>query len=341
MAQFINPFTDFGFKKIFGEEISKDLLISFLNELLKGEQEIKDITFLNNENLPEFVTERAVIYDIFCTTNTGEQIIVEMQYRRQANFKDRALYYVSKAIAAQGVMGPDWQFDIKTVYGVFFMNFTFDRAKRGYCYHDGALPESDSPTPTLQKKEKLRTDIILADRDTGELFNGKLRQIFLELPYFNKNEKECVSNFERWIYVLKNMEKLERMPFKAKDAVFKRLEEIGSLLMLDSDQRRRYDNSLDNYRDNAATMAYAESVAREEGMEKGIQQGIQKGIEQGIEQGIEKGKKEGIMEGIKAGVEKGKLATTREIARSLKAVNTNIEIIASVTGLSLEEINTL
>ena len=154
-------------------------------------------------------------------------------------------------------------------------------------------------------------------------------------------KKECVSNFERWIYVLKNMGKLERMPFKAKDAVFKRLEEIGSLLMLDSDQRRRYDNSLDNYRDNAATMAYAESVAREEGMEKGIQQGIQKGIEKGIEQGIEKGKKEGIMEGIKAGVEKGKLATTREIARSLKAVNTNIEIIASVTGLSLEEINTL
>ena len=158
-------------------------------------------------------------------------------------------------------------------------------------------------------------------------------------------KKECVSNFERWIYVLKNMEKLERMPFKAKDAVFKRLEEIGSLLMLDSDQRRRYDNSLDNYRDNAATMAYAESVAREEGMEKGIQQGIekgiQKGIEKGIEQGIVKGKKEGIMEGIKAGVEKGKLATTREIARSLKAVNTNIEIIASVTGLSLEEINTL
>ena len=158
-------------------------------------------------------------------------------------------------------------------------------------------------------------------------------------------KKECVSNFERWIYVLKNMEKLERMPFKAKDAVFKRLEEIGSLLMLDSDQRRRYDNSLDNYRDNAATMAYAESVAREEGMEKGIEQGIeqgiQKGIEKGIEQGIVKGKKEGIMEGIKAGVEKGKLATTREIARSLKAVNTNIEIIASVTGLSLEEINTL
>ena len=135
------------------------------------------------------------------------------------------------------------------------------------------------------------------------------------------------------------------MPFKAKDAVFKRLEEIGSLLMLDSDQRRRYDNSLDNYRDNAATMAYAESVAREEGMEKGIEQGIeqgiQKGIEKGIEQGIVKGKKEGIMEGIKAGVEKGKLATTREIARSLKAVNTNIEIIASVTGLSIEEINTL
>ena len=331
MAHFINPFTDFGFKKIFGEEISKDLLISFLNELLRGEKEIEDITFLNGEKLPELPDSRSVIYDIFCVTNTGEQIIVEMQYKRQANFKERSLYYVAKAIAAQGVKGPGWQFDVKTVYGVFFMNFTFDKAQRGYCYHDE--PMADNMLSTSKKEGKMRTDVILADRDTGELFNGKLRQIFLELPYFNKKETECESNFERWIYVLKNMENLERMPFKAQDAVFKRLEDIGNLLTLDSDQRRQYDNSLDNFRDNAATMAYAESVAREEGMEKGMAKGIEKGMEQGMEQGLEKG--------LEQGMEKGKSTATYQIAKSLKSLHTNTETIATVTGLSVEEIDKL
>jgi predicted transposase/invertase (TIGR01784 family) len=335
MAHFINPFTDFGFKKIFGEEISKDLLISFLNELLKGEKEIKDITFLNNEKLPEFADSRSVIYDIFCETNTGEQIIVEMQYKRQANFKERSLYYVAKAIAAQGTTGPGWQFDVKTVYGVFFMNFTFDKAQRGFTYHDE--PTSNDTHPSPNKKGKLRTDVILADRDTGEQFNGKLRQIFLELPYFTKNENECVSNFERWIYVLKNMENLERMPFKAQGAVFKRLEEIGNLLTLDSDQRRQYDTSLDNFRDNAATMAYAESVAREEGMEKGREEGREKGREEGREEGIQKG----IEKGIEKGMEKGQTKATYKIAKSLKLLNTNAEIISSVTGLSIEDINNI
>lgn len=343
MAHFINPFTDFGFKKIFGEEISKDLLISFLNELLKGEKEIKDITFLNNENLPEFTQSRSVIYDIFCETITGEQIIVEMQYKRQANFKERSLYYVAKAIAAQGVTGPEWQFDVKTVYGVFFMNFTFAKARRGYTYHDEPTPDDNQPCSN--KQGKMRTDVILADRDTGEQFNGKLRQIFLELPYFNKKENECESNFERWIYVLKNMEKLERMPFKAQGAVFKRLEDIGNLLTLDRDQRRQYDNSLDNFRDNAATMAYAESVAREEGMGKGMEEGIEKGMQQGLEQGLEQGMQQGMQQGLEQGMqqglEQGKSATTRQIATSLKSANTNIEIIASVTGLSIEEINNL
>lgn len=79
MGRFINPFTDYGFKKIFGQEISKDLLIDFLNDLLKGERVITDLTFLNNEQLPEWEDARALIYDIHCTTDTGEKIIVEMQ----------------------------------------------------------------------------------------------------------------------------------------------------------------------------------------------------------------------------------------------------------------------
>ena len=83
MGRFINPFTDFGFKFLFGREVEKELLIDFLNDLLVGEHVITDIQFLNNEQQPEVKTERGLIYDIYCRTNTGEHIIVEMQNREQ------------------------------------------------------------------------------------------------------------------------------------------------------------------------------------------------------------------------------------------------------------------
>ncbi|MEG0456335.1 MAG: Rpn family recombination-promoting nuclease/putative transposase, partial [Bacteroides sp.] len=191
MSRFINPFTDYGFKKIFGQEVSKDLLLDFLNVLLEGERVITDLTFLNNEQVPMCEADRASIYDIYCTTDTGEQIIVEMQNQSQIHFKERALYYLSRAIINQGEKGRDWKFDIKAVYGVFLMNFLID------------------------ENTKLRTDVIMIDRESGELFTDKLREIFIALPRFSKSETECDTDFERWIYVLNNMETLQRMPYKA------------------------------------------------------------------------------------------------------------------------------
>ena len=98
MSKFINPFTDYGFKLIFGREVSKDLLIEFLNDLLEGERVITDLQFLNNEQLPLYPEGRGIIYDVYCTTDTGEKIIVEMQNRMQSNFKERSIYYLSRAI---------------------------------------------------------------------------------------------------------------------------------------------------------------------------------------------------------------------------------------------------
>ena len=118
MARFINPFTDVGFKRIFGQEINKDLLIDFLNGLLEGEKHIVDIRFLDKEVLPAFAQDRGVIYDVYCTNESGEQFIVEMQNRPQVNFRERALYYLSRAVARQGERGADWQFRLKAVYGV-------------------------------------------------------------------------------------------------------------------------------------------------------------------------------------------------------------------------------
>ena len=127
MSKFINPFTDYGFKLIFGREVSKNLLIEFLNDLLEGERVITDLTFLNNEQLPDYPEGRGIIYDVYCTTDTGEKIIVEMQNRMQSNFKERSIFYLSRAIVNQGRTGHDWKFEIKAVYGVFLMNFIMDK----------------------------------------------------------------------------------------------------------------------------------------------------------------------------------------------------------------------
>ena len=241
MGKFINPFTDVGFKKIFGQEVSKDLLIDFLNDLLVGERSIKDITFLDKELLPEYMGDRGVIYDIYCTTEAGEHIIVEMQNRQQTNFKERALFYLSHTITRQGEKGARWEFDLKAVYGVFFMNFRLE----------------DTP-------HKLRTDIVLSDRDTHEVFSDKLRFIFIELPSFNKEEEECETDFERWIYILKNMETLNRLPFKARKAVFEKLEKIVDIASLSKEERMKYDESIKVYRDNLATISFAKNQGKEQ-----------------------------------------------------------------------------
>ncbi|WP_080905485.1 Rpn family recombination-promoting nuclease/putative transposase [Parabacteroides sp. Marseille-P3160] len=290
MSRFINPFTDVGFKKIFGQEIDKDLLIEFLNDLLVGEKAIKDITFLDKELLPEFMGDRGVIYDIYCTTEKGEHFIVEMQNRQQINFRERALFYLSHTVARQGEKGMDWQFGLKAVYGVFFMNFRLE----------------DIP-------HKLRTDVILADRETNEQFSDKLRFIFIELPSFTKEEEECETDFERWIYVLKNMETLKRLPFKARKSVFERLEKIVDIASLTKEEREKYDESIKVYRDNLAVLGYAE----------------QKGRKEGEARGLTKGRAEGLKE------------TQLKIARNLKAKGLASDLISEVTGLSAGEIEKL
>lgn len=193
--------------------------------------------------------------------------------------------------------GESWKFDIKAVYGVFFINFLLD------------------------ENQKLRTDVILTDRETGKLFSDKLRQIFIALPLFNKTETECETDFERWIFVLNNMETLNRMPFKAQKAVFEKLEEIVDVHSLSEEDRVRYENSVNAYRDYLATIDYA----AKKGVEEGFEDGLQKGIQEGIQEGIRKGQQEKAL----------------EIARSMKAMGMTSEQIMKVTGLSLAEIESL
>ncbi|TAF68052.1 MAG: hypothetical protein EAZ55_00890, partial [Cytophagales bacterium] len=87
MAKYINPYTDFGFKKLFGEEANKDLLIDFLNQLLPPRHQIADLNFRNPESLGDLPAERKAIFDIHCVALSGERFIVEMQKAKLKYFK--------------------------------------------------------------------------------------------------------------------------------------------------------------------------------------------------------------------------------------------------------------
>ena len=298
MAKFINPFSDIGFKRIFGQEFSKPLLMSFLNSLLVGEKTIVDITFLDKEQPAIYDEDRSLIYDIYCKTTDDEHIIVEMQNREQPYFKKRSVYYISEAISRQGERGAEWRYAIKAVYLVAFLNFS--------------LPDIG---------DSFRTDVALMDMKTGRLFSNDLRLIYLQLPHFVKEVDECDNDFDRWIYVLKNMEALNRLPWAAKNSVFERLSQIADISSLSKEERMKYDEGIRKYRDTLCVMdgAYLKGIA--EGMEKGIAEGMEKGIAEGMEKGIA----EGVL----------------QTARNLKNLGFNISDIQKATGLSEEIIKGL
>ena len=310
--EFINPFTDFGFKRIFGQEINKDLTIDFLNLLLDGERHITDLTINNPEMQPETEAERLVVFDLYCESDDGTQFIVEMQAARQNFF-------------LQGEKGKDWCYDLQPVYGIFFMDFT------------------------MSECSGLRTDVALMNMNTNKVFNPKLRQIYLEMPRFTKEANECENDFERWLYLIKNMKMLKRMPFKAQRAVWDKLLEVADVASLNKDEKALYDRALKNYRDYHSVMETAQmdghKAGWKEGHEAGLKAGLKEGREAGHKAGREEGHKEGLEEGLKQGLQegmiKGELKKQMEIAQKLKNMGLSISAIQESTGLSKEEIQQL
>lgn len=142
MERYINPYTDFGFKKLFGTEINKDLLISFLNALLHGEQDIKDITYMNSEQLGVSGADRKAIFDVYCENDKGEKFIVEMQKAEQQFFKDRSVFYSTFPIRDQGQTGK-WNYQLKSVYTIGILDFIFDDdySKEDFYHHEVKLIE--------------------------------------------------------------------------------------------------------------------------------------------------------------------------------------------------------
>ncbi|ALG68632.1 Rpn family recombination-promoting nuclease/putative transposase [Beggiatoa leptomitoformis] len=303
MSRYLNPYTDFGFKKLFGEEANKDLLIDFLNQLLPAHHQIQSLQFKNTEKLPLYPEDRKAFFDIYCTSPSGEKFIVEMQRARMDFFKDRSLFYVTFPIQEQAKKGV-WNFQLSTVYFIGIL--------------DCIIEEPNDST-------QFRQEVSLKDQD-GKIFYDKLHFCFLQMPLFNKSADELANHFEKWVYFLKNLSNFEEIPRILNEAVFQKAFEIAELSNLKPRQAQQYQKSLMNYWSNKAVLDTAFAEGKEEGLAEGLAEGEAKGKAEGLAEGEAKGKAEGEL--------KAKLT----IARQLKAQGLSLDVIMQVTGLSQQQI---
>ena len=253
-TKFINLRTDFAFKKLFFEDPNKDLLIAFLNALFKGRKVIKDLVYNKTEFPGDIKTEGSAIFDLACTGEKGERFIIEVQRAKKDNFKKRALFYTSRLISSQAPTGDRavWNYDIDEVFLVALL--------------DGFLLEG---TP---EKEYLH-DIVLCNRDTGETFYEGLGYIYIELLKFVKEEHELETDLDRWLYVLKNMNDLEKIPVFLRKTIFEKVFKIATYSNLTKEEKMLYDLDLKKQWDDYSAL----ETATREGIQKGIQEGILKG----------------------------------------------------------------
>ena len=282
--RYISLLTDFGFKRIFGTKPNKDLLINFLNSLFDGLQVIKDVKYLNSEHVGDVFAERKPIFDVYCENEHGEKFIVEMQ---NAYFP----------IREQPPKGAEWNFQLEHVYTVALLNFDLE---------EEAFDKND-----------INHDVGLLDKKTLKVFNDKLSFKYVEIAKFNKTEEELDTLYDKWLYVLKNLSRLDERPSALKEKVFTKLFEEAEIAKFTPTELKEYEDSLKAYRD--------------------IKNSIDTALEKGREEGMAKCMAEGMAEGMAKGMAKEKIAT----ARRLLSMGLSEEQVSTATELPLEEIHKL
>ena len=225
-TRYINPLTDFGFKKLFGTEPNKELLIDFLNQILPDQHKIKDLNYSRNEHVGQNDLDRKAIFDLYCIGESGERFIVEIQKAKQNYFKDRSIYYSSFPIQEQAKKG-DWDYKLDPVYTVGILDFVFDENKG-----------SDEIIHFVELKNQ-----------RNEVFYDKLKFIYIELPKFKKTEEELETHFDKWLYVFRHLADLQNRPQKLQDKIFEKLFDSAEIAKFSKKDREAYEESLKYYRD--------------------------------------------------------------------------------------------
>ena len=287
-SRYINPYTNYGFKLLFGTEPNKDITLELVNALLQGKEVIKSLTLLPTEQLGDTKDDRRSVFDIYCENENGEKIIIEMQKADQQWFKNRSVYYSSFPIRQQGEKG-QWRFGLKAVYTIGILDFVFDEDKDDEEYYHHVVK--------------------LMDVNKKEVFYDKLTYIYLEMPKFQKTEDELETMADKWLYALKNLPRLLERPKALQERIFKKFFDVAEIGNLSKEEYAKYFESEKVYYDNDGAIRTAGA------------------------KGIAKGREEGRAE--------GEQKKAFDIARNLLQMGMSSAQVSEVTGLTIEEIETL
>jgi len=269
MDKYIDPTTDFGFKKLFGEQANKEIIMSFIQDVLELEMPLSEIRFLDKEQLPETAEERIGVYDIFCVSSDGSRFIVEMQKNKIGFMKDRMVYYSTFPIVAQAKRGKsevvvdgkreqrEWDYQLSPVYCIAVLGFSFDG--EGACVKRNSIRDDEPP---------------------HNLFYDKLRYVTVELPLFDETQPQYSldKHLNKWLYFLKELPDFEEMPgiFEG-DILFEKAFEVARVANFSQEERLFYEQSLKRSRDSYAVVKYAKKEAWKEGRKEGRKEGQEEG----------------------------------------------------------------
>ena len=279
MGKFIDLRCDFGFKYCMSDPI---IMKSFLNAILDGDEDtITRVKFENVEKTASQKDKRGVTFDLLCTTNKGNSILIEMQNSCQKFFKTRANFYVYKLMDSKIKRGFSWRKmkkDIPKIIGIFIMG------------------------KNMADIDKTVTRTAECDLDTGKIFWDRHRKYFVSLPQFSLDVNN-ITKRDIWFDFFKNLGRMENIDpsvYDRADEGLLRLIEKAKIGALSEEEYKVYEASM-------------KILADEMDMEE---HGYERGVEVGRKEGIEEGKKEGMISTIKMLIESG--MPFSEIANRLK-----------------------
>ena len=247
------------FKLVFGRESTKDVMIEFLNQVIP-DRRIKDLDFIDKEMHPVERDAKGSVYDMFCKTDDGSRIIVEVQRRKQPFYPERAIYYSTFQVQRQVEAGAEY-YDFLPVYVVNILNFRMN------------VNDDSSEVKSVYRLYEENTHHLLTDRVTF---------IFLDLSKFSKTIKELDGNIlEGMYFCFKNMASLEDRPAALRHEVFTKIFAVTELYNMDQQTRDKVLDKMTTERDLRNQMAWAKQEAIEEGLAEGRAKGLAEGRAEG------------------------------------------------------------
>jgi predicted transposase/invertase (TIGR01784 family) len=283
--RFLNPRTDFAFKRIFGSEGSKDILISFINAMLRfgSEHAIVDLTIIDPYQAPKIKGMKDTYLDVKAKSKDGREFIIEMQVLNVAGFEKRILYNAAKAYSIQ-IENAEKYIQLNPVIAITITDFLM-----------------------FAETSQIISSFRLLEKDKFfEYANSDLELVFIELPKFNKTEEQLSDITDKWLYFLKNAGSLEFIPqtLEVEKPIFEafQIANKANLTRQELDDQEHREIFIQDQR-GAFTKAIEQGL--QQGLKQGIQQGIQQGMQQGLQQGIQQGLQQGIQQGIQQGLQQG------------------------------------